>query len=378
MPVATNKADYYEVLGVAREASPDEIKRAYRQAAMKWHPDRNKENPDAETRFKEAAEAYEVLSDAEKRQRYDRFGHAGLQGVGMHDFSHMRTDDIFSMFGDMLGEMFGGGGSRRERGRDLQVEIELELADVARDVERTIEFTRSDFCDVCGGNGAEPGTKVRGCTTCGGYGQVERVSGGGFFQTRVVTDCPQCRGAGKIPQSPCKSCKGRGRARKHRVVNVKIPAGVHDGQAVRMRGEGEPGDTGTARGDLHCTVRIREHPFFVRHNNDLVFDLPLSFTQAALGAKIEVPTLSGKAEVAIPAGTQHGELLRMSQMGLPDLRSRRTGDQIIRVFVEIPKRLNTKQQELLRQFAATEDKQVMPQSKGLMDKLKEYFAGLGQ
>ncbi|MFH1420071.1 MAG: molecular chaperone DnaJ [Planctomycetota bacterium] len=368
------KRDYYEVLGVSRDASPDEIKRAYRKAAMKYHPDRGSDVPDAEARFKEAAEAYEVLSESERRSLYDRFGHAGLSGTAGHDFSHMRPDDIFSVFGDIFGDMFGMpfGGRRASRGVDLQTQVVLSLADVAKESERPIEFTRNDFCDRCAGKGAEPGTKTQTCGTCGGYGQVERSAGLGFFTTRMVTACPDCNGRGTKFTRACRECKGAGRAPKRRVVTVKIPAGVHDGQAVRLRGEGEPGDSG-ARGDLHCYIRVEPHPFLQRHGNDLLCELPISFTQAALGAKIEVPTLDGKAEVTIPAGSQHGEMLRLAGISLPDIRSGRRGDQIVRLLVEIPRRLNSKQESLLREFAATEDKRVLPQSKGFLERLKEFF-----
>ncbi len=372
MPVAT-KRDYYDVLGVERSASPDDVKRAYRQAALKYHPDRNPEDPDAELRFKEAAEAYEVLSDPEKRDRYDRFGHEGLAGTTTHDFSHMRVDDIFSIFGDLFGDLFGGA-PRRDAGVDLQLEIEMDLADVLADTERPIEYERTDFCDTCGGNGAEPGAKLKTCQTCGGYGQVERTGGVGFFSTRVVTACPACRGQGKLPTRPCRACRGKGRTVKRRVVTVKIPAGIQDGQGIRLRGEGEPSPHGSVRGDLQCYVRIRPHPFLGRHGNDVIFDLPISFTQAALGAKIEVPTLRGKVEVTIPPGTQHGTRLRVAGQGLPDLRGRRVGDQIVRILVEIPQSLNERQRGLLREFAQTEDRTVLPESKGFIDRLKEYLS----
>lgn len=376
MPVAS-KRDYYEVLGVAREAAPDDIKRAYRQAAMKYHPDRGG-GPEMEVKFKEAAEAYEVLSDPEKRGRYDRYGHAGLGGAAMHDFSHMRADDIFSVFGDIFGDFFGGSaGGRASRGVDLQTELYITLADVANETEKQIEFNRNDFCDHCAGKGAEPGTKVNSCSTCGGYGQVERTSGMGFFSTRVVTACPDCRGKGSTFTKACTECKGSGRVPKHRIVTVKVPAGIHDGQAIRLRGEGEPGEQGAARGDLHCYIRVQEHPFLQRHGNDLLCDVPLSFTQAALGAKLEVPTLTGKVEVTIPPGTQHGEMLRLPKIGLPDIRSRRVGDQIIRVLIEIPQRLSKKQEELLREFAKTEDARVMPESKGFLERLKEFLGTIG-
>lgn len=378
--VATQKADFYEVLGVAREASPEEIKRAYRQAAMKYHPDRNKGNPDFEQRFKDAAEAYEILSDPEKRNRYDRYGHAGLGGVAGHDFSHMRPDDIFNIFGDIFGDLFGmefGGGRRAAaRGVDLQTELVLSLAEVAKEIERSIEFTRHDFCDRCAGKGAEPGAKIDSCRTCGGYGQVERTSGMGFFSTRIVTACPDCHGNGTTFSKGCKECKGTGRAPKRRVVNIKVPAGVQDGQAIRLRGEGEPGEFGSSRGDLHCYIRVEAHPFLQRHGNDLLCEVPISFTQAALGAKLEVPTLDGREEVTVPLGTQHGELFRLPKKGLPDMRSRRVGEQVVRVLIEIPRRLNAHQAELLREFAKTEDRTVLPESKGFLDKLKAFWANL--
>lgn len=381
MAVVTQKADYYEVLGVSREASPEEIKRAYRQAAMNHHPDRNKGNPQAEQKFKDAAEAYEVLSDPEKRNRYDRFGHAGLGGVAGHDFSHMRPDDIFSIFGDIFGDLFdmpfGAGGRRSARGVDLQTEIVLSLADVAKETERSIEYTRHDFCDRCAGKGAEPGAKIDSCRACGGYGQVERTSGMGFFSTRIVTACPDCRGNGTTFSKACKECKGSGRAPKRRVVNVKVPAGVQDGQAIRLRGEGEPGEYGSSRGDLHCYIRVEVHPFLQRHGNDLLCEVPISFTQAALGAKIEVPTLEGRQEIAIAPGAQHGELFRLPKKGLPDMRSRRQGDQVVRLLIEIPRRLNTHQADLLREFAKTEDRTVLPETKGFIDKLKTFWANLG-
>jgi molecular chaperone DnaJ len=369
------KRDYYEVLGVNRDASPEEVKRAYRQAALKYHPDRSVDDPEAGEKFKEAAEAYEILSDPEKRNRYDRFGHAGLSGVAGHDFSRMRPDDVFSIFGDIFGDMFGMpfGGRRTAPGVDLQTEVLLSLAEVAAGAERAIEFTRNDFCDRCAGKGAEPGSKTQTCGTCGGYGQVERTAGMGFFSTRVVTACPQCRGRGSTFTRACKQCKGAGRTPKRRVVTVKIPAGIHDGQAVRLRSEGEPSEDGSARGDLHCYVRIEEHPFLQRHGRDLLCDLPISFTQAALGAKVDVPTLKGKMGITIPPGAQHGEMLSLGGMGLPDVRTGRKGDQIVRLLIEIPRKLNAKQEELLRQFAETEDKTVLPQSKGFLEKLKEFL-----
>lgn len=369
------KRDYYEVLAVAKSASPDEIKRAYRQAAMKFHPDRNKENG-AEAKFKEASEAYEVLSDGEKRKRYDRHGHAGLQGAALHDFSGMGVDDIFSIFGDLFGDALGGRGrARRDQGVDIQTVVEIELADVARGIEKKLEFERTDLCETCSGRGGEPGSDPVQCRTCGGYGQVERQASVGFFVTRTVVDCPTCQGRGTTNPRPCKKCGGSGRAPRSVSVTVKIPAGIHDGQRVRVRGEGEPGRMSTARGDLHCVVQIRPHSFFERDGDHLICRVPISFSQAALGAEIDAPTLSGTTALRIPAGTQHGDLFRMPGKGLPNLRGGARGEEIVQVLIEIPRRLTKEQQELLRKFAALEDKRVLPESKGFFERVREYLTG---
>lgn len=375
MPVA-EKRDYYEVLGVSREAGSDDIRKAYRQAAMKFHPDRNPGNAEAEASFKEAAEAYEILSDPEKRQRYDRYGHQGMQGAGAHDFSGMNVQDIFSMFDDIFGGgLFGGGRRGRGGGVDLEMQVELSLEQVAAGVEQTVEFDRQDFCDTCSGTGSEPGSKRRNCPTCGGYGQVEQSTGLGAFFGRVVTACPSCRGKGTLVVSPCKKCRGTGRQAKHRVLTVRIPAGINDGQGVRAAGEGEPSENGSARGDLHIYVRVRPHPFLERHGQDLLCRVPISFAQAALGAKIEVPTLKGAVELTIPAGTQHGQTFRLSDRGLPSLRSRSRGDEVVQVWIEVPRKLSPRQSELLREYAKTEDQTVLPESKGFFEKLAEFFSG---
>ncbi len=374
-----NKRDYYEVLGLAREAGPDDVKRAFRQAALKYHPDRNKE-PGAEARFKEASEAYEVLSDPEKRQRYDRYGHAGLNGVGVHDFSSMGVEDIFSIFGDLFGGGFGGFGGgrgrvRADRGVDIQTVIEIDLAEVATGVEKTIRFERADFCERCAGQGNEPGTPRTTCRVCGGYGQVERQTSLGFFVTRTITDCPQCQGRGTVIEKPCKVCRGSGRAPRERVLTVRIPAGVHEGQSIRVRGEGEPSATGTSRGDLRCLIQIRPHPFLEREDDDLICRLPVSFTQAALGAQIEVPTLTGLTPLRVPPGTQHGTTFRLAGKGLPNMRSGRIGEELVQVLIEIPTKLSRAQEDLLRQFAATEDKSVLPETKGFFERVKDYLTG---
>jgi len=374
MSVADAKRDYYEVLGVARDALPEQIKKAYRRLAHKFHPDRNSE-PDAEAKFKEAAEAYEVLADPVKRQRYDQYGHSGLHGAGIHDFSHMGVDDIFSMFTDIFGGG-GFGGMRRGRGADLQTQVEISMQEVLSGAERSIEFAREDLCSQCGGSGSAPGSKRRTCSTCGGYGQVEQTGGLGSLFGRVITACPHCAGRGSVVVTPCSECRGTGRVMKERIVTAQIPPGIHDGQAIRIRGEGEPGADGTARGDLHCYVRVRAHPFLQRHNNDLVCEMPISFTQAALGATVEVPTLEGKAELKIPPGTQHGQVFRLAGLGVPDIRSGRRGHELVQVRVEIPQKLNKEQKALLRDFAATEDKSVLPESKGFFEKLVEYISGI--
>ncbi|NOX58646.1 MAG: molecular chaperone DnaJ [Planctomycetes bacterium] len=370
-----SKRDYYEVLEIEISASSEQIKKAYRKCALKHHPDRNRDNPDAEVRFKEAAEAYEVLSDADKRSRYDQFGHQGVASSGMHDFSHMGADDIFSMFNDIFGSAFGGGGRRggRRRGADLQAQVVITLKDVARGVKKRLEFTREDECEPCSGTGAEPGTDRQSCLTCGGYGQVEQTGGLAGLFGRMVTTCPDCRGQGSVVMTPCRACRGSGRSPSDRVVLVDIPSGIHDGQAVRIRGEGEAGEAGASRGDLHCYVRVAKHELLERHENDLVCRMPISFTQAALGARVEVPTLNGKAELTIPKGAQHGQVFKMNGLGLPDLRSGRAGDELVQVLVEIPKKLSKKQEDILREFAETEDHSVLPESKGFFEKLVKYF-----
>lgn len=369
--MAAGKRDYYEVLSVERDATPEQLKKAYRRAAHKYHPDRNSDG-DAEVKFKEASEAYQVLSDPNLRQRYDQYGHAGLNGANRTDYSHMRVDDIFSMFDDIFGGAFGRSGGR-SRGGDLQTEVTITLAEVASGAERQIEFDRQEHCGTCGGSGAAPGSERKTCRTCGGYGQVEQSGGLAGLFGRVVTTCPSCRGSGSSIVTPCDKCRGRGRVLGRRVVSVRIPPGIHEGQAVRLRGEGEPGDDPGDRGDLHCHVRVTSHPFLERHDNDLVCRMPISFTQAALGAIVEAPTLAGKSELKIPPGTQHGQLFRLSGLGLPDLRSGRKGDEVVQVLVEIPKSLSREQESLLRDFAKTEDIDVMPESKGFFDKLMSYL-----
>ena len=376
--MAGTKRDYYEVLGVARDADAADIKRAYRRMALRYHPDKNPGDKQAEQTFKECAEAYEVLSDGEKRQRYDQYGHEGLRGVGVHDFSHMGFDDIFSMFDDIFGG-FGGGRARHAahvRGYDIETELTISLVEVLEGVEKTIEFKRRDLCSKCSGSGCERGHPPTVCGQCHGQGQVARAGMGGFF--RMVTTCPGCGGTGKRITHPCKGCNGSGREIRTRTLKVRIPAGIRDGQAVRIVGEGEPGASGASPGDLYCYVKVESHPFLLRNDDDLVIRLPVSFSQAALGASVEVPTLKGKREIEIPRGTQHGAILQVKGEGLPDLRSGRRGALLVQVLVEIPKRLSKSQEKLLRQFAETEDGNVLPESQGFLERLKNYLAGQAQ
>ncbi|GJM18281.1 MAG: chaperone protein DnaJ [Phycisphaeraceae bacterium] len=379
--------DYYEVLGVEKSADADEIKRSYRRLAMKFHPDRNPDDAEAEARFKEAAEAYEVLSDESKRKIYDQYGHEGLRGRGAaaHDFSRMDVDDIFSMFNDIFGGGAGfgnrggrpGGGRRVARGYDLEHEARLDLKDVLNGCTRDVEFTRLDVCETCTGSGAKPGTEPETCDTCKGQGKVQQAGLGGMF--RMVTACPACRGRGKIIKEKCSTCHGKGRSPKKRNLSVKIPAGIQSGQAVRVAGEGEPpgpelSPSGEGiRGDLHVVARIAQHPVFEREGDHLLLEMPISFTQASLGAAVEAPTLEEPRTLDIPRGTQYGSLFRIEGAGLPNLRSGHRGDLVVVVKIETPKKLSARQEELLREFAETEDKHVNPERHGFLKKITDFL-----
>ncbi|MBX3386499.1 MAG: molecular chaperone DnaJ [Phycisphaeraceae bacterium] len=383
--------DYYEVLSVERTADGEEIKRAYRRLAMKFHPDRNPGDAEAEVRFKECAEAYEVLSDPQKRQVYDQLGHEGLKrgrgGPATHDFSRMDVQDIFSMFNDIFGGGgggMGGGGRGRSgptRGYDLETEVELTLEEVLSGADKDVEFTRLDLCETCTGSGAKPGTKPQTCRTCGGQGKVQQTGLGGMF--RMVTVCPACAGRGQVVTEFCETCRGKGRTPKKRRIAVRIPPGIQDGQAVRVRGEGEPppveagvgsGADGL-RGDLHVVARIAEHAMFRREGDHLVLEMPITFTQAALGADVELKTLDGRHTLHIPRGTQHGAMFKVSGAGLPNLRSSRRGDLAVFAKVEIPRKLTPQQEKLLREFAASENVDVSPENQGFWKSIRDAFAG---
>ena len=370
--MATTKRDLYEVLGVSRESSLEDIKKAYRQSAMKDHPDRNPGDSDAERRFKEAAEAYEVLSDADKRQRYDRFGHAGLSGAGVHDFRN--AEDIVAAFGDifgggLFGEFFGQRRRGPRPGLDLRINLEIDLIEAARGTTKSIELNRQELCQECGGSGARKGTKPSTCDYCRGQGQV--VQSRGFFQ--LATTCPACGGEGVRITDPCANCRGGGRVTSRVKLNVNIPPGVDTGMMVQLRGQGEPGDPGAPRGNLRVQLIVREHQFFERRGNDLICQVPISFPQAALGADVEVPTLEGKDNLHVPRGTQSGDILRLKGRGMPDLNGRARGDELVEVLVETPRKLSLRQEELLRELADLEHENVSPKRKSFFEKLRDYF-----
>ncbi len=370
--MAVTKRDYYEVLGVTREAPADEIKKAYRQMALKFHPDRNPGDEGATKRFKEAAEAYEILSDTAKRQRYDRYGHAGLNGTTMHDFRS--TDDIMSAFseifgGGLFGDIFGERRRGPRPGPDLLMKLEIELVEAARGTSRSIEVGRQDFCTECRGSGARKGTSPTSCNYCGGRGQV--VQARGFFQ--VATTCPACGGDGVRIADPCTQCRGAGRIPSNAHLQVDVPPGVESGMWLQLRNQGELGDVGGQRGNLRIQIMVKKHPFFERRRNDLICQVPISFAQAALGAVVEVPTLDGPEDIEVPRGTQSGETLRLRGRGMPDIGGRTRGDEIVEVNVETPRHLTTRQEELLREFAEIEHLQVSPRRKSFFEKLRDYF-----
>jgi molecular chaperone DnaJ len=368
------KKDYYEVLGVNRDASEDDIKKSYRKLAMKFHPDRNPDNPKAEEQFKEAKEAYEILSDAAKRAAYDQYGHAGVDpsmagagAAGMGGFA--------DAFGDIFGDIFGGGRGRSNvyRGADLRYNLEVGLEEAARGTETKIRIPTLAECATCHGTGAKPGTQPTKCTTCDGHGQVRMQQG--FFS--IQQTCPKCHGSGKVVQSPCATCRGAGRLKQHKTLSVKIPSGVDEGDRIRLSGEGESGVNGGPTGDLYVVIHLKAHPVFQRDHNDLHCEMPISFTTAALGGEIEIPTLDGYAKIKIPAETQSGKVFRLRGKGIKGVRSSAHGDLMCHVVVETPVSLTSRQRELLAELEAINDKDSgkhNPRAKSWMDKVKEFFA----
>ena len=366
------KRDYYETLGVPRNASTEEIKKAFRRLAMRYHPDRNKEDG-AEARFKEIGEAYEVLSDSEKRAAYDRYGHAGLQGF---DFGRPFEGFDFGGFGDIFDAFFGGTTARRareaQRGADRRIDVELDFQEAAFGCEKEIEVTRVDRCSRCGGNRAEPGSQLARCPSCDGTGQVKRVSRSFFGQFVNIATCPQCHGEGRIVRQPCKDCSGSGRRRHSHKLLVKIPAGVDDGSQMRLSGEGDVGVNGGSPGHLYVRMAMRPHPLFQRDEEDLIYDLELNLSQAALGCQAEIPALEGKPRtLTMPAGTQSGRVFVLRGKGVPRLHGGGRGDLLVRVTVIVPTKLTEEQRELLLKLAESFGTPVSEDDKSILGKIKD-------
>jgi molecular chaperone DnaJ len=367
------KRDYYEVLGVGRQASAEELKRAFRKIAMESHPDRNPDDMEAHARFKEASEAYSVLSDPERRRSYDLFGHAAVGAGGPAvDFSDMPFADIFDTF-------FGGGfgtRARRERsnrGDDLRYDLTITFEEAFTGVEKQIDLARPATCERCSGSGAEPGSGQETCSGCGGSGQIRRAAQSFFGQVVTTATCPTCGGAGRILKNPCTQCRGQGRVQKTKRLAVKIPAGVDTGSQIRISGEGEAGLRGGSAGDLYVVLRVKAHPELARHDQDVVFELRVNMVQAALGDRIQIPTLEGPVEIAIPAGTQNGQSFRLQGRGMPDVRGGRRGDQYVVVQIVIPKDLSPEQKALLRKVGGLTGKPEKV-TKGFFDKLRDAIS----
>ncbi|MCG8379638.1 MAG: molecular chaperone DnaJ [Proteobacteria bacterium] len=371
-----DKRDYYDVLGVSKNADEAELKKAYRRLAMKYHPDRNEGDAKAEEKFKEAKEAYDVLSDGQKRAAYDQFGHAGVDtsAAGAGGFGQgAGFGDIFdSVFGDIFGAGGGRGGSRVYRGADLRYNLELSLEDAVSGTTVKIRIPKMVECGTCKGSGAKKGSSPVNCPTCDGHGQVRMQQG--FFS--VQQTCPQCRGQGKIINDPCNTCRGQGRVRDNKTISVKVPEGVDNGDRIRLSGEGEAGENHGPAGDLYVHISVKDHPIFVREGTDLYCDVPISFATAALGGELEVPTLDGKVKLKIPPETQSGKLFRLRSKGVRSVRSSSKGDLLCRVMVETPVKLNSKQKELLKQLEESmksAGNKHSPQASSWLDGVKKFF-----
>jgi molecular chaperone DnaJ len=368
------KRDYYEVLGVDRHATEAQLSEAYRKLALKHHPDRNPGDDEAVVKFKEAAEAFEVLCHPEKRARYDRYGHAGLEGGGAPHFHDV--SDIVNAFGDIFGEgffsdFFGGRGRgpRARQGADIRCDVKLDLIEAARGTSKVVRFMRHAVCETCHGSGAKPGTRPELCRYCGGKGRV--VQSSGVFS--LQTTCPSCHGSGQNIRDVCSDCHGSGYVQKKVTRKVDIPAGVDDRTRLRLTGEGEPSPNGGPPGDCYCFIQIAEHPLFHRKGQDLICQVPINYPQAALGATIEVPTLDGREDLNVPAGTQSGEVFTLKGRGMPDPRRRGRGDLLVQVYVEVPQTLTPEHEASLRHLAEIENAQVSPTRKSFFEKLKELF-----
>ena len=380
------KRDYYEILGISKSASTDEIKKAYRKVAMQYHPDRNAGDKTAEEKFKEAAEAYEVLSDAEKKSQYDRFGHAGLKNNGRGGFGNMNTEDIFSQFGDIFGDdifgsFFGGGsrgGGRRNhgvRGSNLRVKIKLNFEEIANGATKTIKVKKYVSCNTCNGTGAKDKGGVQTCTTCGGSGQVRKVTNTFLGQMQTVTTCPACNGEGTTITNKCTSCRGEGRVYGEETVNIDIPAGVQEGMQLSMSGKGNAGERGGPSGDLIILIEEENHQYLQRDGLNVVFDLHISFTDVVFGTQVEVPTIDGKAKIKIPAGTQSGKIFRLKGKGFPAINSYERGDQLIHVNVWTPQNINAEEKAALEKLhdAPNFKPQPVKGEKSFFERVKEMF-----
>ncbi|MDU4860008.1 MAG: molecular chaperone DnaJ [Terrisporobacter othiniensis] len=382
----STKRDYYDVLGVGKSADATEIKKAYRKLAMKYHPDKNPGDKEAEEKFKEINEAYEVLSDETKRNNYDQFGHEGVNGQGFGGAGGFGGqgfggfDDIFGdIFGDMFGGGFGGGRPRRrgpERGADIRQRINISFEEAAFGKKVQVKINRSEECDECHGSGAKPGTSKKTCPTCNGSGQVQSVQRTPFGNIASTRTCATCNGEGEVIDSPCSKCHGKGSIRKTKTIEVDIPAGIDEGQMIKLSGQGEFGTRGGPRGDLYIEVSVNVHQLFTREGYDVYLEMPITFAQATLGDEIQVPTLDGKVQYQVPEGTQTGTVFRLKGKGIPKLRSNVRGDQYVKVTVEIPKKLNDKQKELVRQFAKECGEEVHERQKSLSDKIDGFFKNL--
>ncbi len=364
------RRDYYETLGIPKQATPEEVKKAYRQLALKYHPDRNPGDKQAEERFKEINEAYSVLSDPQKRQQYDTFGPGGPsgQGFGFEGIGGFGVEDLLNEFFG-VGDLFGGRRSRARRGADLRYDLEIPFEEAVFGGEREIVVPRTGGCPECGGSGARRGTAPERCAACNGRGQVSVQQG--FFS--MVRTCSRCRGTGEVIKDPCPDCRGGGTVKERRTLKVKIPAGVDSETRLKLRGEGEAGAGGGPPGDLYVVLTVREHPIFVRQGNHLLCEIPVTFAQAALGAQIEVPTLSGKKKITIPGGTQPGAEFVLKGEGVAALHSSRRGNLVARILLEVPKQLTKRQKELLAEFQQLSEESPGPIAKGFLDKVKELF-----
>ncbi|MCT4585393.1 MAG: molecular chaperone DnaJ [Peptostreptococcaceae bacterium] len=376
-----SKRDYYEVLGVEKNANDREIKKAYRKMAMKYHPDKNEGNKESEEKFKEINEAYEVLSDSDKKARYDQFGHAGVNNNG--GFSGgSGFDDIFgggfSGFDDIFSDFFGGGrrSQRRngpKRGADLRIRISISFEEAAFGVKKEIKLKRNENCETCSGTGAKKGTSKKTCSRCNGTGEIKNVQRTMFGNMVNVSTCNVCHGEGQIIESPCETCHGSGKVKKEKTISIDIPAGIDDEQVIRLSAEGELGEKGGPRGDLLVIIGIKEHKLFKRDGFDVYCEIPITFTQATLGDEMEVPTIDGKVKYKIPEGTQSGTVFRLKGKGIKHLRRDLKGDQYVRVVVEVPKNLSSKQKDILKEFAKESGEDIYEQRKGFFDTIKEMF-----